>query len=127
MLPRGWEGTGKTWDDVPGVSGNPIAIRIGYSEPGKGHGAVNLELHETAHTVDSYLFNAVSSTKEFKDIWKKEANDLFGDNSYFLSYCDEYFAEAFAMFYLDNDHKFELSNRAPLTFKFIEHLEEIAK
>ena len=127
MLPRGWENTGKTWNDVPGVSGNPIAIRIGYSEPGKGHGAVNLELHETAHTVDGYLFNAISGTKKFKDIWKKEVTDLFGENSYFLNYCDEYFAEAFAMFYLDNEHKYELSNRAPLTFKFIQNLETAVK
>lgn len=125
MIPRGWDGTGKTWDDVPGVSGNPIAIRIGYSEPGKGHGAVNLELHETAHTVDGYLFKGISGTKEFKEIWKKEVSDLFGENSYFLDYPDEYFAEAFAMFYLDNKHKYELSYKAPLTFKFIEHLEEI--
>lgn len=124
MLPRGWENTGKTWDDVPGVSGNPVAIRIGYSEPGKGHGAVNLELHETAHTIDSYLFNGISGTKEFKDVWKKEVNGLFGENSYFLNYPDEYFAETFAMFFLDNDHKYELSYKAPLTFKFIEQLEE---
>lgn len=127
LLPRGWENTGKTWDDVPGVSGNPIAIRIGYSEPGKGHGAVNLELHETAHTVDGYLFNAITGTEEFKDIWRKEVTDLFGENSYFQSYCDEYFAEAFAMYYLDGDHKYELSYKAPLTFKFIENLEIAVK
>lgn len=124
MLPRGWEGTGKTWDDVPGVSGNPVAIRIGYSEPGRGHGAVNLELHEIAHAVDSYLFNGISGTKEFKNIWSKEAEDLFGNNSYFLNYPDEYFAEAFAMFYLEGEYKYDLSYRAPLTFKFFEELEE---
>lgn len=124
LVPRGWENTGKTWDDVPGVSGNPIAIRIGYSEPGKGHGAVNLELHETAHTIDSYIFKAISSTKEFKDIWKEEDKKLFGDNSYFSSYPDEYFAEAFAMYYLGSEYKYELSFKAPRTFKFIEELEK---
>lgn len=124
MVPRGWENTGITWDDVPGVSGNPIAIKIGYSEPGMGHGAINLELHETAHTIDSYLLKGITGSKKFRDIWKKEVNDLFGDNRYFLSYPDEYFAEAFAMYHLDNGHKYELSSRAPLTFKFIEQLEE---
>lgn len=124
IVPRGWQSTGKTWDDVPGVSGNPIVIRIGYSEPGMGHSSANLELHETAHTVDSYLLSSISATKEFKEIWKKEVKSLFGQNSYYNSYPDEYFAEAFAMFYLDGEYKYELSYKAPLTFNFIENIED---
>lgn len=123
-IPRGWEGTGKTWDDVPGVSGNPVAIKIGFSERGKGHGSINLELHETAHTIDGYILNMISKTKTFEDVWKSDVNSLFPQNSYFMQYPDEYFAETFAMFYLDNSSKYELSLKAPKTFKFFEDLEE---
>ncbi|WP_458259920.1 anthrax toxin lethal factor-related metalloendopeptidase, partial [Staphylococcus hominis] len=31
QIPRGWEGTGYTWDYVPGIGGNPVVARIGYS------------------------------------------------------------------------------------------------
>ncbi|WP_420535002.1 anthrax toxin lethal factor-related metalloendopeptidase, partial [Bacillus mycoides] len=45
-----------TWDDVPGVGsdigGKPVMARIGFSERGKGHGSINLELHEIAHAID---------------------------------------------------------------------------
>lgn len=124
VVPRGWEDTGKTWDDVPGVSGNPIAVKIGFSDRGKGHGSINLELHETAHTIDGYILNMASKTKPFQDIWKNEVSSLFPGNEYFAGYSDEYFAETFAMFYLDRDSKYELSLKAPETFKFFENLEE---
>jgi hypothetical protein len=122
IVPRGWEGTGKTWDDVPGISGNPVAIRIGYSNSGNGHASVNLELHETAHTIDSYVLNGISNSDSFKAIWEQEVGSIFPNNSYYRSFSSEYFAEVFAMFYLDGEHKYDLSLKAPLTFKFIEGL-----
>jgi hypothetical protein len=123
VTPRGWEGTGRTWDDVPGAGGKPVVARIGYSEPGEAHSAINLELHETAHAIDAYVFNDISSTKEFKEIWKQEVNSVFGDDPYFVNYPEEYLAETFAMYYLNENVREVLRQKAPLTYKFIANLE----
>lgn len=131
ITPKGWEGTGKTWDDIPGVGGNPTVVRIGYSEPSTdhGHGAVNLELHETAHAVDWYiedssLYGRISKSENYISLWKKEAKILFGNNSYFNNYSEEYFAETFAMFYLNQETNNVLKTIAPLTYSFLKHLDE---
>jgi len=126
VTPRGWEGTGKTWDDVPGVGGNPVIVRIGYSDYNKGHGSINLELHETAHAIDSLVFNSISATKEFQHVWKKEVNNVYKGDPYFTSYVEEYFAESFAKYYLNETSKKELKDKTPLTYQFIEDLTSLA-
>lgn len=123
VTPRGWEGTGKTWDDVPGAGGKPVVARIGYSDPGEAHGAVNLELHETAHAIDKYVFNDVSSSESYKTMWKQEVKNVFGDNPYFVNYPEEYFAETFAMYYVNEEQNLKLKEKAPLTYEFIKNLE----
>lgn len=124
QVPRGWEGTNRTWDDVPGIGGSSVvAIRIGYSEPGNGHSSSNLELHEIAHTIDSLVYNNLSSAKGFKEIWGKERVLLFGDNSYYKNYPEEYFAETFAMYYLNEETRKLLKKKAPLTAVFFENLQ----
>ncbi|WMT40825.1 hypothetical protein RE628_27655 [Paenibacillus sp. D2_2] len=72
ITPRGWENTGLTWDDVPGVSSNIVIARIGYSDQGKGHNGQNLELHETFHAIDRLVLDNISSSSKFLDIWKKK-------------------------------------------------------
>ncbi|MEJ7732283.1 MAG: hypothetical protein WKG00_24135 [Polyangiaceae bacterium] len=50
----GWP-EGETWDRVPGVGWNPVAIAIrdGRIPPqGDGHNSTNLVLHETFHAID---------------------------------------------------------------------------
>ncbi len=123
VTPRGWEGTGKTWDDVPGAGGKAVVARIGYSEPSEAHGAINLELHETAHAIDEYVLNDISSSEEFKKLWKQEVSNVFGDNPYFVDYPEEYFAETFAMYYLNEKEREALRDKAPLTYEFISNLE----
>jgi|GEM_PF-759561 len=123
VTPRGWEDTGKTWDDIPGAGGKPVVARIGYSDPGEAHGSVNLELHETAHAIDAYVFNNISSSEEYKAIWSKEVVNLFGNEAYFVNYSEEYFAETFAMFYLNGAENSKLKEKAPLTYEFIKNLE----
>ncbi|KOA19693.1 hypothetical protein CLHOM_17820 [Clostridium homopropionicum DSM 5847] len=123
VTPRGWEETGKTWDDVPGAGGKPVVARIGYSDPGEAHGSVNLELHETAHAIDAYVFNNISSSEEYKAIWRKEVVNLFGNEAYFVNYSEEYFAETFAMYYLNEAENSKLKEKAPLTYEFIKNLE----
>lgn len=122
VVPRGWEGTGKTWDDVPGAGGNPVVARIGYSESGNEHGSFNLELHETAHAIDRYVFWSISSGEEFKSIMKKEAQSIFPNDNYVGVYPEEYFAETFSYYHLDNDSKETLRKKAPLTYEFIKNL-----
>lgn len=123
QIPRGWEGTNKTWDDVPGLGGgHTVVIRVGYSEKGEGHGSVNLELHETAHSIDSILYQNLSSTNSFQEIWKKESDNLFSSNPYY-QYPEEYFAETFAMYYLNSTTKKELQAKAPLTYTFFQNLQ----
>lgn len=124
QVPRGWEGTDKTWDDVPGIGGTTvIVVRIGYSEYGKGHGSVNLELHETAHTIDSFVYQELSSTSSFKKIWSKETVALFGENDYYKNYAEEYFAETFAMYYYSSATRNILKSKAPQTYTFFQNLQ----
>lgn len=123
VTPRGWENTGKTWDDVPGAGGKAVVARIGYSDPGEAHGAINLELHETAHAIDAYVFHNISSSENYKNIWNQEVYNLFGNDPYFVNYPEEYFAETFAMYYLDEEQKQILKERAPLTYEFIKNLQ----
>jgi len=117
-IPRGYT-SNVTWDDVPGIGGSRVVlVKIGASEQGKGHGSINLELHELAHSIDRYVFDQVSSSEDFRGVWEKEHDQLFPGNSYFL-YPEEYFAETFAMFYLNNETKELLRTKAPKTFEFI--------
>lgn len=123
-VPRGWEGTNKTWDDVPGIGGTAVVVvRIGYSEYGKGHGSVNLELHETAHTIDSFVYQELSSTSSFRGIWNKETGAVFGDNKYYTNYVEEYFAETFAMYYYSSATRDILKTKAPQTYTFFQNLQ----
>lgn len=118
--PRGWEGTGKTWDDVPGAGGSPAVARIGFSEPGEWHGTINLELHELAHLIDSHVFNYSSHTAEFTTIHKEEQAGFLPE-AYF-SNPEEYFAESFSYYYLGGERKSKLMQQAPKTFDFITKL-----
>ncbi|MGR5864778.1 anthrax toxin lethal factor-related metalloendopeptidase [Bacillus cereus] len=119
-IPRGWEGTGYTWDDVPGIGGNPVVARIGYSNPGHMHSSINLELHETAHAIDNYVFQNISYSQEFFKIHAKEYAS-FSNNSYYY-YPEEYFAEAFAYYYFNDQTNETLKSKAPSTYQFIQNL-----
>ncbi|GHH98282.1 anthrax toxin lethal factor-related metalloendopeptidase [Neobacillus kokaensis] len=120
-IPRGYKSK-ITWDDVPGIGGGKVVlVKIGYSDKGKGHGSVNLELHELAHSIDKHVYNNISQTEEFKQIMEQEHDKLFPENSYFL-YPEEFFAESFAMFYLNKDTNQQLREKAPKTFEIIKGL-----
>ena len=125
VTPRGWEGTGKTWDDIKGIGGNPVVVRIGYSTDGSEHGSVNLELHEIAHAMDYYVFSQMGYGSEdvaFKNIAEKERKALFGGDPYF-EYDEEYFAESFAKYYYTPESRAELKRLAPLTYEMYRKLE----
>jgi hypothetical protein len=113
-----------TWDDVPGTGGTKLALaKVGHSQKGKGHGSVNLELHELAHSIDKYVFSSLRNDPRFVEIWKEEAPLLFPGQPYFIDHSEEYFAEAFAMYYLGFFTSSELFIHAPKTYHFIQELE----
>jgi hypothetical protein len=122
VTPRGWEGTGKTWDDIPGIGGNPVILRIGYSENGKGHGSLNLELHEISHAIDMFVFESISQSEEFKNLFDKEAAHLYPNNNYMDAYAEEYFAETSCMYFYSDETRTEIKDTAPLTYAFFNNI-----
>ena len=122
VTPRGWEGTGLTWDDVPGVSERVVVARIGYSNKGKGHNSFNLEIHETMHAVDRFVFNEVSSTEEFKNIFNAEASVNYSGDGYVSVQPTEYFAETASLYVYSENTRNDLKHSMPLTYEFLDKL-----
>ena len=123
IVPRGYTSK-KTWDQVPGIGGSrTVLVKIGSSEKGKGHGSVNLELHEFAHSLDRHVYGGIRQEERFLEIWKCESRLLFPGRAYFLEYPEEYFAESFAMFYIGGLPAKLLMEAAPQTYQYIEGLE----
>lgn len=119
VVPKGYA-TGKTWDEVPGMGGKKIVfVKIGRSDKGMGHGSVNLELHELAHSVDRHVFQGIRFNPLFLSIWEKEKDHLFPNNKYMTVYPEEYFAECFALYYLSEETRSQLKKGAPETYEFI--------
>lgn len=118
-IPRGWEDTGCTWDDVPGIGGNPIVVRIdACGANNSSHSSTCLELHEVAHRIDTLNPINTSDTLNFRRIWRLEAPVLFKDNPYFIENCNEYFAECYSMYLFSKDTNSLLKEKAPLTYEF---------
>ena len=124
IKPRGYSLKGSTWEEVPGIGGSKLVLaKIGHSNKGMGHGSVNLELHELAHSIDRYVLGNVRMNQAFLTLWQEEAPLLFPGKEYFLIFPEEYFAETFAMFYLNESSKLEIAMKAPKTYLFLENLE----
>lgn len=121
-VPRGWN-NGLTWDDVPGGCGPTLAVaKIGASQTGMGHSSVNLELHEIGHLFERN-YQELRNNEDYNQIWKEEAPKLMPGRIYFSDYQDEFFAEAFAMYYYDNNTREVVKQVAPNTFSLINKIE----
>jgi Pro-Pro endopeptidase len=122
LIPRGYK-SDKKWDDVPGIGGGKIVlVKIGHSEKGMGHGSINLELHELAHSIDRIVYKKLRYDPFFLNVWTKEKHSLFKGKTYFITLPEEYFAEAFAMYYKDEVNRAILEERAPETYEYIKNL-----
>ncbi|MGZ9585596.1 anthrax toxin lethal factor-related metalloendopeptidase [Paenibacillus marinisediminis] len=122
VTPRGWENTGLTWDDVPGVSEKNVVVRIGYSKKGKGHSSYNLEIHETMHAIDRFVYDEASGTSAFKEIFNKEAQVKYDGDGYVSVYPAEYFAEAATLYVYSDKTRSDLQKNMPLTYDYLDKL-----
>lgn len=122
LSPRGWESSGITWDDIPGVGGKPVIVRIGYSHSGMGHGSANLELHETFHAIDLFVLDNISSSRAFQELFELEAHQLFGGKQYEELYPEEYFAEASCLLFVSHESRALVAVKAPETYRFLNML-----
>ncbi|TDL82681.1 anthrax toxin lethal factor-related metalloendopeptidase [Peribacillus frigoritolerans] len=122
QTPRGYS-IKSDWDRVPGMTeDNRVFVKIGHSQYGMGHGSVSLELHEFAHAADRNVFSNIRNNPFYLNIWKQEAGLLFPGKTYFERFPEEYFAEIFAMYYLNEKTRGELRENAPLSYRFISKL-----
>ncbi|WP_144461085.1 anthrax toxin lethal factor-related metalloendopeptidase [Siminovitchia fortis] len=122
-VPRGYPET-VLWDDLPGAGGSQyVFVKIGSSEKGKGHGSVNLEYHELAHSLQRFSYNDDKTDKELTEVWKQEASSLFPKRDYFLDYKEEYFAECFAYYFYSEHTREQLKVKAPKMYTFLNSLQ----
>lgn len=122
IVPRGYP-KHIVWDDVPGIGGSKIVlVKIGHSAQGKGHGSANLEYHEIGHSLYHYIFNNDSLVSEITSMWKKDAEAIFPEQSYFLDYKEEYFAESFALYFYSVETRSRMKQVAPSTYAFFDRL-----
>ncbi|MEC1156395.1 anthrax toxin lethal factor-related metalloendopeptidase [Cytobacillus horneckiae] len=123
IIPRGYE-SALTWDEVPGIGGGKtVLVKIGFSEKGMGHGSVNLELHELAHSIERHVYKEIRYNHQFQSIWKEEHGLLFPGHAYFATFPEEYFAESFALYFYNAASRSHLYENAPKTFNFIKNLQ----
>ncbi|GIN70125.1 Pro-Pro endopeptidase [Bacillus sp. J14TS2] len=121
-IPRGYTEP-VVWDDVPGIGGTELVyVKIGHSERGKGHGSVNLEYHELAHSLMNLVYNDTIVSDEISNLWSVEAESIFPRNQYFLNYKEEYFAECFAYYFFSPETRKVLQQKAPKTYEFFNKL-----
>ena len=126
LTPRGWEDIGLTWDEVPGVFfgiSKIVIVRIGYSDFGSGHDYQNLELNLIARIINNDILDSISYSDEFIDIHEQEYQNLQSN----LKYLNDYFAESFVYYYLNDETRSQLKEKAPLTFQFFENILEHKK
>lgn len=101
---------------------NPASrkIKIDWSD----HGVENATLHEFGHYVDIGVYNSISSTEEFQNIYNLEKNYFYimSHNKYAVSTVTEYFAEAFQFFYDSDESEKSLREHCPETWNFIYEL-----
>jgi hypothetical protein len=111
--PRGWEGTGYTWDSVPGT-GTADGLFLGDSA--KPNNAWSLAIHEGTHAVDRVLQFTVKNSR-VKDLYKAElsrperADDF--NSRYRRSNIEEFLAVAVDEYYCSTATRDKLVARYP--------------
>ena len=121
-VPRGYPET-VLWDDLPGIGGSRnVLVKIGCSDKGSGHGSINLEYHELAHSLQQLVYNNERADAQITRSWEKEAASLFPGKDYFMHYKEEFFAESFAYFFYSAQTRAELKKSAPVMYEYLSGL-----
>lgn len=107
VTPRGWGGTGKTWDQVPGVFREERKT-VAVATSGKFRtGSTDMILHEVGHAYD-YAMGRLSSSEPFVKAYDADKDKL---TAYFKQAGsagrEELFAESFANYYSRNKGYFK--------------------
>jgi hypothetical protein len=122
VRPRNWP-EGRTWDEVPGAgaTGAHPTIIAGNSL-NRGHGSVDLILHEVGHSVDRYfknrgggmdfsttdMFTTLHAETPFLPLYLTETGA-----SYQAANAEENFAEMFALYFTSERTRERLSTEFP--------------
>jgi hypothetical protein len=119
QVPRGWEGTGYTWDDVPGggESGN---LYLGDS--GKVNNANSLAVHEASHSVD--IAKSLQSNARLVAAYDAEKSSPHGsdnNSTYRLSYLAEYLAIAIDEYYCSATTRGNLRSWYPRAYAWMQN------
>lgn len=121
-VPRGYP-ENVLWDDLPGIGGSQnVLVKIGCSDKGSGHGSVNLEYHELAHSLQQLVYNSKRAEAQITRSWEEEAASLFPGKDYFLNYKEEFFAESFAYFFYSAETRGDLRKSAPVMYEYLSSL-----
>lgn len=119
--PRGWEGTGYTWDSVPGT-GTEDGIFLGDSA--KPNNAASLSIHEGTHAIDRSLDFSDRSTP-LNELYREElgraAQRLDPNANYRRSNIEEFLAVAVEEYYCNTKTRTNLLQRYPSMHNYVKN------
>ncbi len=117
--PRGWEGTGLTWDSVPGT-GNAKGVYLGDSS--RPNNAWSLAIHEATHSVDLAVGFSRRST-ELQRLYREELARaaVVGDTNaaYRRSNIEEFLAVAVDELRCSTKTRTNLQRRYPAMYRYL--------
>lgn len=119
-VPAGWEGTGKTWDDVPGT-GLHDAVYLGSSA--LANGVYSLSIHETMHSIDLAVGLSRKSEKLaalYKDALAASYDDTDSLERYRRLNRREFIATAVDEYYCSEASRATLRKHYPQVYRYIE-------
>lgn len=118
-VPRGWEGSGYTWDSVPGA-GTEQGIFLGDSA--KPNNAASLSIHEGTHSIDRALeFSDTSATLKnlYRDELTRPVQSADLNATYRRSNIEEFLAVAVEEFYCNAKTRSHLLQRYPSMHDYV--------
>lgn len=119
--PRGWEGTGYTWDSVPGT-GTEDGIFLGDSA--KPNNAASLSIHEGTHAIDrsiGFSDNSSALKSLYRDELRRAAQTADPNAVYRRSNIEEFLAVAVEEYYCNTKTRTSLLQRYPAMHGYVKN------
>jgi len=125
--PRGWV-VGTKFDDLPGIGAtNDHGAIICLDSLHKGHGSVDLVLHEVGHGFDRYFTSEFNLPRNFMSAWRS-FNPIMASTPFVALYGEtrvayhrnreENFAELFAMYFHSDESREKLKTVFPIAHDY---------